>query len=151
MCIRDRGVGIEASPAAAALARANVQKSGLLERAEITVSEWQDSHGWSEWDLIISNPPYIETAVIDSLQPEVRLHDPHVALDGGVDGLDAYRSIFACGENIRSGTPMVLEIGFDQGDSVPELATSFGFKVCGLQNDLGGNPRAVMVKKTSEK
>ena len=83
-------------------------------------------------------------------QPEVRDHDPRAALDGGADGLEAYRSLFSNGASMQPDAYLVLEIGYDQGESVPKLAEQHGFAVVGLVNDLGGNPRVVTVKKASK-
>lgn len=143
------GIGIEASPEAAQLARANVEKVGLSSRAQILNCSWDDWDGWSTCDLIMSNPPYIETGVIDALEPEVRDHDPRQALDGGSDGLDAYRSIFNHTEMMKLGAALVLEIGFDQADTVPGLAKADAVEFGKLHQDLGGNPRVVTFTKTS--
>jgi len=144
-----RGVGIEASPDAAALARENAEKTGLSERAEIINASWEDWHGWQTCDLITSNPPYIASSIVETLEPEVRDHDPLSALDGGTDGLDAYRSIFACGRKMKEGAHLVLEIGYDQSKSVPQLAEGSAFELQLLSHDLGGNPRALTFVRTS--
>jgi len=142
-----RGVGVEASPGAAALARENLTHTGLQARGDIIETSWNDWDGWGNADLIISNPPYIETAVIETLAPEVRVHDPAGALDGGVDGLDAYRSILAlAAQHMKPGAWLVLEIGHDQGVTVLELAALMGLKGAAVTQDLGGNDRAAVLQ-----
>ena len=88
------GLGIDLSPQAVAAAAANAAPNGLAERARFQTGNWGD--GLAErFDLVVSNPPYIPSGDIASLDPEVREHDPLRALDGGTDGLDAYRAICA--------------------------------------------------------
>ncbi len=138
-----RGIGIDASADAIRLAQENAARTGLGERSEFLHTDWVNWTGWADADLIISNPPYIETEIICSLQIEVREHDPISALDGGDDGLAAYRAIFASAENMNPTTSLVLEIGYDQSESVPILAERHGFELKSLKRDLGGNPRAL--------
>lgn len=146
-----KGIGVEASPSAAALAQTNLQRLGLTSRADICLKKWQDWEGWPEADFIISNPPYIETEIIRTLQPEVRDHDPHEALDGGADGLDAYRSIFACGANIKEDCRLVLEVGYDQAESASEVGKNYGFECVQRTADLTGHQRALTFQKHSTK
>lgn len=143
------GEGVEASHEAAALARENVAETHLQDRAEILETRWEDWTGWGACDLIVSNPPYIETDIIPVLQPEVRDHDPVQALDGGADGLEAYRSLFRSAKDMKAGAYLVLEIGYDQGESVPNLALQHGFELISLKYDLGENPRALVLTKSS--
>ncbi len=93
-------------------------------------------------DIIVSNPPYIRSDVIPTLQPEVQTFEPRIALDGGKDGLDFYRKII---HDIppASGGLMALEIGYDQGDAVTNLMQEGGYKSVTLRKDYGGNPRVV--------
>src|SRR5581483_6657730 len=86
-----RGVGLESSPAAFAYARTNLTAHGLTERAKLAATDWREAIG--SFDLILSNPPYIPSDDIAGLDPEVRLYEPRAALDGGTDGLDAYRAL----------------------------------------------------------
>ncbi len=141
------GIGVEASAAAAALARENVQQMGLSGRAEIAAMGWEAWDGWSEMDVIVSNPPYIPTDTIPSLQPEVRDHDPHTALDGGLDGLDAYRSLIPLGAGrMKPGAWLILEIGYDQAADVSALLTGSGFAEITTTQDLGGRDRVVSAR-----
>ena len=138
------GAGVEADAAAASLARENITLCGLSTRASVFEGSWSDWTGWTTADLIISNPPYIPTRVIGSLEPEVRDHDPAAALDGGEDGLEAYREIIRLGRTyMKRGVPLVLEIGHDQRSAVQALLADSGFTGMGHRLDLGGNDRCV--------
>ena len=143
-----RGVGVEASPDAASLARENFEALGLSGRADVFGGSWADWTGWGEAGLILSNPPYIASAEIPGLAPEVREHDPMAALDGGLDGLDAYREIVRLGaERMRPGAWLVFEIGYDQKEAVSGLLQAADFAEIGSARDLGGNDRAVWAQK----
>ncbi|WP_035618844.1 peptide chain release factor N(5)-glutamine methyltransferase [Hyphomonas johnsonii] len=138
------GIGLDASSDAADLARENVERLGLGNRARILTGSWTEWTGWADVDLVISNPPYINAATIASLDPEVRLHDPLDALDGGEDGLAAYREIVMLARaGLRAGVPIVFEIGFDQRSSVSGLMADAGFIGLGSSRDLAGNDRVV--------
>jgi release factor glutamine methyltransferase len=88
------GAAVEISPAAATLAGANLAALGFAERSSVVAGRWDEALA-GRFDLVVSNPPYIASAEIDRLAPEVRHHDPRIALDGGRDGLDAYRALAA--------------------------------------------------------
>lgn len=142
------GTGVEADPEAAALARENVKRHCLTDRTTIMHLPWSKWTGWGEVDLIISNPPYIETTVINTLEPEVRLHDPVQALDGGADGLAAYREIISLAEShMKPGARLVFEIGYDQRESVSDLLRTAGFSDITSARDLGGNDRVVSARR----
>jgi len=94
-------------------------------------------------EIIVSNPPYIPTKDINTLQQEVRLYEPHAALDGGADGLDFYRYISKNASLARGGL-LAFEIGYDQGESVPQLMQENGYEHIELLHDLSGNPRVVL-------
>ena len=142
------GVGVDASPDAVSLARENFAALGLSGRADVFEGSWADWSGWDEADLVISNPPYIASAEIPTLAPEVRGHDPHAALDGGVDGLTAYREIIAlAAERLKSGAWLVFEIGHDQKVAVSGLLEVAGFSDLGTAQDLGANDRVVWARK----
>ncbi|MBQ6322500.1 MAG: peptide chain release factor N(5)-glutamine methyltransferase, partial [Lachnospiraceae bacterium] len=102
------------------------------------------AHLDGRFDMIVSNPPYIARSQIELLQPEVSLHDPHMALDGGVDGLDFYRRI-ACesSQHLLLGGWLVLEIGHDQAKAVQELLRQAGFEEISVRQDLCGLDRVV--------
>lgn len=100
--------------------------------------------GTRGFDIITSNPPYIPTGVIETLEPEVREHDPMLALDGSDDGLCFYRRIAAgAGEYLRDGGSIYLEIGYDQGDAVKTLLEEAGFLEVRVCRDLAGRDRVV--------
>lgn len=143
-----KGTAIERSSDAASLLAENIAALKIGDRAKLFHGSWTDWTGWGECDLILSNPPYIESAVIPTLTPEVRDHDPIEALDGGPDGLDAYREIIAFGAaHMKSGAWLVLEIGYDQRESVSALLDAHGFTGLIHRKDLGGNDRAIAAQK----
>ena len=145
---RAKGVGVEASPQAASLARENLARLGLAQRAPVFDGSWADWPDWHAMDLIISNPPYIASAEIEALAPEVRAHDPMAALDGGDDGLVAYREIISlAGQNMKPGAWLVFEIGYDQKEAVSGLLKAAEFAEIGSSKDLGGHDRAVWGRK----
>ncbi|MFN3608568.1 MAG: peptide chain release factor N(5)-glutamine methyltransferase [Hyphomonas sp.] len=142
------GEGVEASPAAASLARENLQALRLADRGAVFTGGWADWQGWEMADLIVSNPPYIASADIGSLEPEVRAHDPMSALDGGADGLDAYREIAAlAAARMKPGAWLVLEIGHDQKAALEGLMAQAGFEAIASGQDLGGNDRWVAARR----
>jgi release factor glutamine methyltransferase len=142
------GEGVEASPEAAALARENLSRLGLSDRASVHDGPWSGWQKWNEADLIISNPPYIVSAEMAGLMPEVRDHDPAAALDGGADGLDAYREIVRLGAGaMKPRAWLVFEIGYDQRESVSGLLEMAGFEAISCLNDLGGNDRAIVAQR----
>lgn len=144
---RVRGVGVERDRGAAALARENIKRHGVDARAQIACSSWCDWKGWAQADLIVSNPPYISSLEIAKLQPEVFLHDPRTALDGGDDGLKAFRDIISlAAKNMKQGAWLLFEIGYDQRSSVWALMQDAGFTDLGSARDLGGNDRAIWGK-----
>lgn len=143
-----RGVAVEADPQAAALAAENF--AALGPRVTLIEASWDADRCWTGADLVLSNPPYIRSDVIAGLAPEVRDHDPLVALDGGPDGLVAYREIITLARaGMRDGTPLLLEIGHDQAEAVWQLLESGGFSEISLHRDLGDRPRVLLAVKNS--
>ncbi|GJE10547.1 peptide chain release factor N(5)-glutamine methyltransferase [Methylobacterium longum] len=139
------GIGVDRSEAALRVARHNAVANGIGERAAFLAGDWCDAIGGS-FDLIVSNPPYIARDVIPTLDREVRTHDPAAALDGGADGLDAYRRILEGvrrGDLLARGGTLAVEIGFDQADAVRMLARAAGFTERGLHRDLAGRDRVL--------
>lgn len=97
-----------------------------------------------QYDMILSNPPYIEKAVVETLEEEVRIHEPRMALDGGEDGLDFYRKITAESvQYLRKGGRLLFEIGYDQGEAVKLLMEEEGYEEVTVSQDLAGLDRVV--------
>lgn len=137
-----QGIGVDVSDAALAVARANAASLGLGARAQLLSGDWGEGLSGS-FDLIVSNPPYIASAEIDGLEPEVR-HEPRGALDGGADGLDAYRRIAPdLARLLAPGGRFALEIGQGQGPDVMALLRAAGLEPDGLRPDLAGIGRVV--------
>lgn len=138
------GVGVDISESALSIARENAQRFGLAERANFIQSDWA-SRLDGTFDVVVSNPPYIPTAAIDDLAPEVARFEPRGALDGGADGLDAYRHIAAVLPRILKPNGLVaLEIGQGQDASVTRILRDGGIRIVGLEKDLAGIPRCVL-------
>jgi release factor glutamine methyltransferase len=138
------GVATDISPAALTVARGNAQAHGLEARAEFVQTSWADGVE-GPFDLVVSNPPYIASAVIAGLDAEVRDHEPHLALDGGPDGLGLYPHLFEEARRLLGprGTG-VFEIGFDQGAAALVMARTAGAERATLLRDFGGRDRAVV-------
>jgi release factor glutamine methyltransferase len=136
------GVGVDLSPAAAALARRNAIKLGLIDRAAIATGYWMDLLR-GRFDLIVSNPPYIAEADMAELMPDVAVYEPLLALAAGADGLDAYRVIIPqLRESLTDGGVAVLELGAGHAKLVSEIAAGSGLDAS-LRHDLAGIPRAI--------
>lgn len=145
---RATGIGIDRSWDAARTARSNALANGVGARSAFVVADWGRALR-GRFDLIVSNPPYIASRVIASLDPEVREHDPALALDGGPDGLDAYRVLLGeAGRLLGADGLMVLEIGYDQADALKELAARRALDVLRVAHDLSGNARCIALKRS---
>ena len=138
-----QGIGADVSEEALKVARENGR------RLEVPVT-WIQSDLFAKipeeekYDVIVSNPPYIETAVIDTLQEEVRLHDPYIALDGKEDGLYFYRRIISeAGKYLKPQGKLMFEIGCEQAKAVEELMKNAGYEQITVKKDLGGLDRVV--------
>ena len=136
----------DVSAQALAAARSNADAFGL--RATFAAGSWCDPLDGT-FDFIVSNPPYIRSDVIPTLDPSVRDHDPYLALDGGADGLDAYRAILGgAAAHLRPGGFLALEIGYDQRTEIERLGSELGWRVEEVRHDLGGRDRAVLLRPT---
>ena len=138
-----QGIGADVSEEVLKVARENGRRLGV----PVT---WIQSDLFAKipeeekYDVIVSNPPYIETAVIDTLQEEVRLHDPYIALDGKEDGLYFYRRIISeAGKYLKTQGKLMFEIGCDQAEAVEELMKNAGYEQITVKKDLAGLDRVV--------
>jgi release factor glutamine methyltransferase len=141
-----RGIGTDVSIDALACARANAAALGLAGRAWFVAGDYGQALA-GPFDLIVSNPPYVASEEIAALEPEVRAFDPRRALDGGLDGLDAYRAIARGAQRLLArGGVMVLELGAGQLAAVENLLAAEGlFRIGPARPDLAGIPRALAV------
>ena len=139
------GVGTDLSERALAMAKRNAERLGLKDRIDLRCGDLFAPIGENErFDIIVSNPPYIKTETIEHLAPEVRDHEPMMALDGGEDGLSFYRRIIP--EAVRhlvTGGYLFLEIGYDQAEAVATLMRDAGYYDVRTIKDYGGNDRIV--------
>lgn len=147
------GVGVDLSPKALEIARKNAEVI-LHDREDVSIefvqSDMFDNLSLTQenFDMIVSNPPYIETEEIEKLEPEVRLHDPMMALDGGTDGLDFYRVIAQRGHDfLRPGGVLLLEIGCEQGESVEKMLLEADFQNIEIFKDYAGLDRVVRAER----
>ena len=139
-----KGLGTDISEEAIAVARDNAANLGLGDRTAFLRTAWADGLADASFDLVVSNPPYIRSEEIETLDPEVREHDPRLALDGGPDGLDAYRALVP--EALRILKPLgvfVVETGWDQAEQVRALFAEAGFEDLRIVQDLGTRDRVV--------
>lgn len=137
---------VDISPAAAAVARENAEKLGLTERLDVHVGDLLAPLAGRSYDMILSNPPYIPSADIAGLMPEVCRYEPHLALDGGADGLDIYRRLMADAPTLlKDGGAIAVEVGMDEAKAVAELAVAHPRIVrTEILKDLAGIERVVV-------
>ena len=142
------GVGTDVSLTALKTARDNAAALGLTGRAGFVACSYASALG-GPFDLIVSNPPYIPSAEIPTLSIEVREHDPHLALDGGNDGYDAYRALIPqASERLAPGGALIVEAGQGQARNIETLMAAAGLMVGRPPKaDLAGIPRAVSARK----
>ena len=142
------GIGTDRAASALGVARDNAQRLALADRAGFVACDFGAALAGA-CDVVVSNPPYIPTRDIAALAADVRDYDPRAALDGGPDGLAAYRAIAAdAGRLLAPGGCLAVEIGVGQGEVVSELLAAHGLAVAGgPRRDLAGRARVVMARK----
>jgi len=147
------GLGIDAAPGAVALSERNARHLGLAQRARFREGSWHDGlppapdgpGAAGAWDIVVSNPPYIPSRDIAVLAPEVARHEPRLALDGGADGLEAYRALIpAAAAVLHPRGLLALEVGAGQAEAVSALLQGAGFAALNTACDLSGTVRCVL-------
>jgi release factor glutamine methyltransferase len=140
------GLGIDRSLAAAMVAQRNMRRLGLSGRAAILVGGWTEAID-GRFDLLLCNPPYIQAADIAGLMPEVALHEPRLALDGGADGLDPYRVLFPdLHRRLAPGGTALFEFGAGQAAALLDLARQAALTIVEVRADLAGHPRVMILR-----
>lgn len=143
-----RAIGLDKSPAALEVAKFNAEKLSVADRAEFVVSDCFDSLEPREFDLIVSNPPYVSAGVLAGLQREVRDHEPLVALSPGPDGLSIIRRLIQeAPAFLKQHGHLIMEIGFDQGEAVQQLIDANVWELLEVRPDLQCIPRIVVLRK----
>ncbi len=144
-----KGLGIDVSDEALAVARENAANLGLAGKVALLRGDWTRGLGDASFDVVVSNPPYIRSAEIEALAPEVRDHEPRLALDGGADGLDAYRELAPeILRVLKPGGRFAVEIGFDQAAEVEALFEAAGAQGLATHKDLANRDRVVAGAKS---
>lgn len=144
---RATGVGTDLEPAAVAVAAGNARRAGLAGRCDFVVADWGRGVD-ARFDGILCNPPYIPVGAIDALQPEVAAADPRGALDGGADGLRAYRAIAGeLGDLLAPDGRVWLEIGVGQGEPVTGILEGVGLRVAAVHRDLDQRIRCLEIAR----
>jgi release factor glutamine methyltransferase len=145
---RAQGLGVDVSEEALAVARENAANLGLADRAALLRGDWTFGLPDAGFDLVVANPPYIPSADIEALAPEVRDYDPRLALDGGPDGLDAYRLLAPeILRVLKPGGVFAVEFGIGQGADVAALFTAAGAEGLRVVKDLGDRERVLAGEK----
>ena len=136
-------LGTDVSEDAIALARENAARCGLAEKVRFAVADGLDDFDEPQCvDVIVSNPPYVESAECDALDPRIRNWEPRLALDGGAEGLDFYDRYLGDAVNLlRPGGAVFFEIGERQGDAIRRLMSDYGFEDVRVEKDFAGHDR----------
>ncbi|MBG0509547.1 peptide chain release factor N(5)-glutamine methyltransferase [Agrobacterium sp. MOPV5] len=146
-CPEATGIGSDISADALETAARNAARNDLGARFDAIRSDWFEKIS-GRFDIIVSNPPYIRTDIVATLDQEVRIHDPMAALDGGQDGLAPYRLIAAdAGRFLVENGIVGVEIGFDQRLDVSAIFASYGFSLLDAVKDYGGNDRVLTFRR----
>lgn len=149
-----KGVGIDISAQALAIANENAKELGVEKRLDLCLGNWFDKDFLSlvgkEYDILLSNPPYIKSKEIKTLDEEVKQYDPLMALDGGQDGLESYRQIAMLAPSlVKNGGYVFLEVGENQAKDVCRIFNTAGFVTEEIRKDLSAIERCVILKKMS--
>jgi release factor glutamine methyltransferase len=143
-----RVVAVDKSAAALEVAKINAAKHSVADRAEFVVSDCFDALDARQFDLIISNPPYVSESALNGLQREVRDHEPRVALSPGPDGLSVIRRLLTeAPAYLKPNGHLLMEIGFDQGEKVRNLINESRWSLLEVRPDLQCIPRIVVLRK----
>lgn len=149
--LRDaRAVAIDKSPAAIEVAKLNARTHAVLDRVEFVICDCFEAldPGRYQFDMVVSNPPYVSAAMMAGLQREVRDHEPLMALSPGPDGLTIIRRlILEAPAFVKKEGHLIMEIGFDQGEAVERLVDDSGWRLCEIKPDLQSIPRIVVLQK----
>ena len=141
-----RGTGVDMSHGAAGTARANARRNGLAGRSSFVVGDWHHAIA-GRFDVVVANPPYIRKDELSSLPREVAAFDPRSALDGGLDGLDAYRALLVgLPDRLSAGALVALECGQGQHQAVGGMLAAAGLGPVETSCDLGGIERVVSAR-----
>lgn len=146
------GIGVDISPAALDIAAKNASRLGVSGQVEFREGSWFDDEFSAslpqDFDLIVSNPPYIPSSDIQGLEADVREYDPLSALDGGADGFDSYRKIaLVAGSLLKKGGYILLEAGIGQAEDINKTFAAAGFSPVRILKDLSGIERCLILKK----
>lgn len=142
-----RIVATDVSVDAIRVGRANAERLGAAPRVEFRCGDLLMPCAGESFDLVVSNPPYVASAEIQSLEPEVRDHEPRIALDGGPDGLSVYYQLAqAASGALRPAGALVLEVGIGQHKAVEAIFAAAGFAACEVRRDLAGIERVLTIE-----
>lgn len=147
------GVAVDLSPAALAVACRNTEALGLASRVSLRAGDWCNPLDKTDaFAIVMSNPPYVARAAIAALDEDVKGYEPHLALDGGDDGLDAYRTIFSTiGRHLLDGALLLVEVGQGQAVDVVALGKQAGLRHEETCNDLAGIARVVCFTQSTQR
>ena len=142
-------IAVDISEAALEMAAKNAKIHQVANRLSFIKSSWASALS-DKFDIVVSNPPYIDTKAMTELSPEVRDHDPEISLHGGEDGLEAYRSILSqLSIILKPRGRIAVEIGYDQGQAVSDMFADAGLRSVEVSKDLSGNDRMVTAIATN--
>lgn len=142
-----RGIAVDIAAGALKAVRINAKRAGVSSRLATLQSDWFDAVR-GKYDLIVSNPPYIPAKIVLELEKEVKDYDPRIALDGGADGLNFYRSLAQySGAYLRKNGMIAVEIGAGQADDVTAIFAQYSYSLTGVAEDLAGHKRALAFQR----